>query len=207
MNDSHIFLCFQQVTLYPLMSYKNQTNLQVKSTMDFQQKKDKYSMRVQNKILLNPYEIFQTPIWYWPEIGPRSVTVWCNCNIDFEHAVYDLISVQEEVSLFGLIRVTSTVYRMYYYRRNTIVFLFAAFQNAAIHFILSTSISQQLWIYVTPIVGTELDIKKGFLTSRAHVWEPFSINDNSELLIYACTILQIQFSAWNFSKAGPELKR
>ena len=68
------------------------------------------------------------------------------CDIDFEYldTVYDLISVQEEVSLFGLIRVTSTVYRMYYYRRNTIVFLFAAFQNAAIHFILSTSISQQL---------------------------------------------------------------
>ena len=44
MNDDHGFLCFQQITLQPLMSYKNQINVQVKSAMDFQQKKDKNSM-------------------------------------------------------------------------------------------------------------------------------------------------------------------
>ena len=41
MNDNHGFLCFQQITLQPLMNYKNQKNIQAKSTMDFQQNKKK----------------------------------------------------------------------------------------------------------------------------------------------------------------------
>ena len=82
MNYNHGFHWPQQTIVQPLISYKNQINVQVKSTMDFQQKYCKYSMWMQNKFFLNPYEIFQTSIPYWPEIGPRSFTVYpqAACN-------------------------------------------------------------------------------------------------------------------------------
>ena len=52
-----------------------QMSIQVSTTMAFQQKTKKYSMRMSIEIFQNASEIFHIPIWYWPEIGPRSVTV------------------------------------------------------------------------------------------------------------------------------------
>ena len=73
--ENHEFPSFQlpfvgsQVWLFLLVW------VQVCIPMAFLQYMEKYSMRLSIEIFLNPFEIFHISLRYWPEIGPRSVTV------------------------------------------------------------------------------------------------------------------------------------
>ena len=73
-KSQEVFWYYLRTTRLPY-HISTQMTIQVSTTMAIQQKTEKYSMRMSIDIFQNASEIFHIPIWYWPEIGPRSVTV------------------------------------------------------------------------------------------------------------------------------------
>ena len=98
-KSQEVFWYYLRTTRLPY-HISTQMTIQVSTTMAFQQKTEKYSMWMSIEIFQNASEIFHIPIWYWPEIGPRSVTVLLWLTIWYFWIKYILERVQISWILF-----------------------------------------------------------------------------------------------------------